>query len=173
MSPAVVVPFRIGNSICDDPSITTPMEITLLKLITDTASLLSDTATKLPESSVGVDEGCNCSNPPKQADVMAVAREEDEEVGVALFQMMRMSGWVGTSSLKKMADICEGCTTVNRGMEHTKQLWVAVNAVNAIKLQSHAHTGSYIPDPHIFKHVGPNKADLYLLSVTSQESGSS
>ncbi|XXG42858.1 hypothetical protein AAC387_Pa01g3032 [Persea americana] len=142
MSPAVVVPFRIGNSICDDPSITTPMEITLLKLITDTASLLSDTATKLPESSVGVDEGCNCSNPPKQADVMAVAREEDEEVGVALFQMMRMSGWV-------------------------------VNAVDAIKLQSHAHTGSYIPDPHIFMHVGPNKADLYLLSVTSHESGSS
>lgn len=98
MSPAVVVPFRIGNSICDDPSITTPMEITRLKLITDTASLLSDTATKLPESSAGVDEGCSCSNPPQEVDVMAVAKEEDEGGGVALFQMIPTRGWVGSGS---------------------------------------------------------------------------
>lgn len=117
MSPAVVVPFRIGNSICDDPSITAPMEITRLKLITDTASLLSDTATKLPESSVGVDEGCNCSNPPKQADDMAVAPEEDEEGGVALFQMMPMSGWVGTSDSGAVAQESEEDEYLSIGTE--------------------------------------------------------
>ncbi|MQL89573.1 hypothetical protein Taro_022143 [Colocasia esculenta] len=37
MSPAVALPFRIGNSLCESP-----MEFTRLTLITDTASLLSD-----------------------------------------------------------------------------------------------------------------------------------
>lgn len=99
MSSTVAVPFRVGNSICDDPSITTtPMEITRLKLITDTASLLSDTSTKLPESAVKEDEDCSCRDPPEEADVMAVTLEEDGEGGTALFQMIPSSIWVGNSS---------------------------------------------------------------------------
>ncbi|XP_042488452.1 probable protein phosphatase 2C 6 [Macadamia integrifolia] len=59
MSPAVAVPFRLGNSICDSSAIATHMEITRLKLITDTASMLSDPATKVHTESVSATaEGC-------------------------------------------------------------------------------------------------------------------
>uniref|UniRef100_A0A1D1YM09 protein-serine/threonine phosphatase n=1 Tax=Anthurium amnicola TaxID=1678845 RepID=A0A1D1YM09_9ARAE len=51
MSPAVALPFRIGNSLCENP-----MEITRLKLITETAGFLSD---PLPDPA---GEGCTCSS---------------------------------------------------------------------------------------------------------------
>uniref|UniRef100_A0A2N9HA80 protein-serine/threonine phosphatase n=1 Tax=Fagus sylvatica TaxID=28930 RepID=A0A2N9HA80_FAGSY len=44
MSPAVTVPFRVGNSVsvCDNPTIATHIDITTLKLMADTAGMLSD-----------------------------------------------------------------------------------------------------------------------------------
>ncbi|KAK9099416.1 hypothetical protein Syun_026461 [Stephania yunnanensis] len=66
MSPAVAVPFRLGNSICDNSSIATRTDINRLKLITETASLLSDTAANLPpESASESHEGCSSSEPKK------------------------------------------------------------------------------------------------------------
>ncbi|KAF9612579.1 hypothetical protein IFM89_002175 [Coptis chinensis] len=63
MSSAVAVPFRLGNSLCDKSAIATHLEITRLKLMTDTASLLSETSAGLPSDTVmGGEEGCSCSN---------------------------------------------------------------------------------------------------------------
>ncbi|OIT35276.1 PREDICTED: protein phosphatase 2C 16-like isoform X1 [Nicotiana attenuata] len=42
LSPAVAVTLSLSTSICDNPAISNNMEITRLKLVTDTASLLSD-----------------------------------------------------------------------------------------------------------------------------------
>ncbi|KAK9142285.1 hypothetical protein Syun_011685 [Stephania yunnanensis] len=61
MSPAIAVPFRLGTSICDNSVVTTRMEMTRLKLIADTATLLSETTSKLAAEPV-TGEGCNCSS---------------------------------------------------------------------------------------------------------------
>lgn len=63
MSPAFTVPFRLGSSIFDNPievSQVTHMDITRIKLMTDSASLLSDSAIKMPAHSVSIEEeDCN------------------------------------------------------------------------------------------------------------------
>nr|CAM84281.1 abscisic insensitive 1B [Populus tremula] len=64
MYPAVAVPFRVGNSACESPSIDTQMDITRI-LMADTASLLSDTVTKVPTAG---DKDCNCAAPASKED---------------------------------------------------------------------------------------------------------
>lgn len=60
MSPAVAVTLSLGNPICENPGISNHVEITRLKLVTDTASLLSDPASLLhSDSSSGWDGSCN------------------------------------------------------------------------------------------------------------------
>eukprot|EP00262_Sarcandra_glabra_P000657 TRINITY_DN1079_c0_g2_i1.p1 TRINITY_DN1079_c0_g2~~TRINITY_DN1079_c0_g2_i1.p1 ORF type:complete len:552 (-),score=102.26 TRINITY_DN1079_c0_g2_i1:568-2223(-) len=92
MSPAVAVPFRIGNSICDSSTLTTHMEITRLKLITDTATFLSDSTTEMP---VDPDEGCSCSSP--QHDKAVIVEDDGGEVDL-LDVVIPESGWVGSGS---------------------------------------------------------------------------
>ncbi|XP_077245343.1 protein phosphatase 2C 16-like isoform X2 [Tasmannia lanceolata] len=95
MFPAVTVPFRIGNSICDNSTISTHIEITRLKLITDTAvTLLSDPASKLAKSMVDGGEGC--SDP--------VPSEENPGEGVDLFKMIPGSNWVGSDTVMPEED---------------------------------------------------------------------
>ncbi|KAF2304309.1 hypothetical protein GH714_029672 [Hevea brasiliensis] len=52
MPPTVAVPFRVGNSVCENPTVDTHLDITRLKLMEDTAGLLSDSVTKV--STVGI-----------------------------------------------------------------------------------------------------------------------
>ncbi|XP_057975912.1 protein phosphatase 2C 50 [Malania oleifera] len=61
MSSAVAVTLSLGNSVCESSGIPTQVEITRLKLVTDTASLLLDPATVLPADPVsgGSGKGCN------------------------------------------------------------------------------------------------------------------
>lgn len=79
MSAAMAVPFRLGNLICDSSVIATHVGITSLKLITDTASLISDTSRAnqlLLESFDGGYE--NCSN---QVDLMSLLGQEEDNRG--------------------------------------------------------------------------------------------
>ncbi|XP_026450370.1 protein phosphatase 2C 77-like [Papaver somniferum] len=79
MSAAMAVPFRLGNLICDSSVIATHVGITSLKLITDTASLISDTSRAnqlLLESFDGGYE--NCSN---QVDLMSLRGQEEDNRG--------------------------------------------------------------------------------------------
>ncbi|KGN47603.1 protein phosphatase 2C 53 isoform X1 [Cucumis sativus] len=85
MSPAVVVPFRVGNSVCDNPNMATPMDITRLKLMADTAGLLSDSVTKASDdlTEVGSDD-CKSSNGEEEIGITAVSVMNDKCEGVPL-----------------------------------------------------------------------------------------
>lgn len=76
MSPPVAVPFRVGNSVCDNPTIATHMNITSLKLMTDTSGLLSDSVTRTSA------EDCNCSHSGNEVSVDSSLVAEEEEGGV-------------------------------------------------------------------------------------------
>ncbi|KAI3997522.1 hypothetical protein MKX01_008129 [Papaver californicum] len=79
MSAAMAVPFRLGNLICDSSVIATHVGITGLKLITDTANLISDTSKAnqlLLESFDGGYE--NCSN---QVDLVSLFGQEEDTSG--------------------------------------------------------------------------------------------
>ncbi|XP_071901325.1 protein phosphatase 2C 16-like isoform X1 [Coffea arabica] len=60
MSPAVAVPLSLGSPMCENAGISNHMEITRLKIVTDTAMLLSDPASLLhADSSSNWDGSCN------------------------------------------------------------------------------------------------------------------
>lgn len=97
MSAAVAVPFRVGNSVCDNPTIATRMNITSLKLMTDTAGLLSETV-------AAGEENCSCSNSGNEASVSVAEEEEEEEIkggGDPLLDMIPQdeSSWVAPSDV--------------------------------------------------------------------------
>eukprot|EP00258_Populus_trichocarpa_P029873 XP_024445892.1 probable protein phosphatase 2C 53 isoform X2 [Populus trichocarpa] len=74
---AVAVPFRVGNSVCESPSLDTHMDITRL-LMADTASLLSDTVTKV--STVG-NKDCNCCDLDDEVKDTAVQAPKEDKGG--------------------------------------------------------------------------------------------
>nr|DAD44353.1 TPA_asm: hypothetical protein HUJ06_002583 [Nelumbo nucifera] len=104
MSPAVAVPFRLGNTICDNSAIATHMEITRLKLLTDAASLLSDPAAKHSSESVcSGDEGCNCSDQRTEVGIATIsAPQQNGREGATASVGMEIpdneSNWVGTDA---------------------------------------------------------------------------
>ncbi|KAF8406863.1 hypothetical protein HHK36_005984 [Tetracentron sinense] len=92
--------LRLGDSIC--AKLTTHMEITRLKLITDTANLLSDPVTKLPAESISVGDGvCSCSSPQSEVSIITVfSSEEDGEGGVVLEMIPENdSSWVVSDAI--------------------------------------------------------------------------
>lgn len=63
MCPAVAVPFSVGNSACDNPSVATHLDVTALKLMAEKGALTSDTVTKPSvETVTGGGEDCNCGD---------------------------------------------------------------------------------------------------------------
>ncbi|XWS70219.1 hypothetical protein CRYUN_Cryun03dG0029800 [Craigia yunnanensis] len=63
MSLTVAVPFRLGNSVCENSTIATRMDITRLKLMENPAGILTDSATKATNQLVtGEDVDCNCAD---------------------------------------------------------------------------------------------------------------
>ncbi|CAK7352878.1 unnamed protein product [Dovyalis caffra] len=77
MYPAVAVPFRVRNSVCESPSIDTHMNITRL-LMADTASLLSDNVTKV--STIG-DKDCKCGDLDNEVKDTAVPAPKEDKGG--------------------------------------------------------------------------------------------
>ncbi|KAK9274490.1 hypothetical protein L1049_021738 [Liquidambar formosana] len=90
ISSAVAVPFRLGTLIRDGSAMTTHMEITGIKLIANTASLLADHhATRLPLVSIsGADEGCSNYHPPSEVSLVTVSQHEGNCVGENSLKMM-------------------------------------------------------------------------------------
>lgn len=98
MSSAVVVPFRVGNSVCDNPNMATPMDITRLKLMTDTAGLLSDSVTKASDdpTEVGSDD-CKSSNGEEEVGIATdLVTNDDKCEGVPLSVVLSQNNtnWV-------------------------------------------------------------------------------
>ncbi|GAV56969.1 PP2C domain-containing protein [Cephalotus follicularis] len=98
VSTAVTVPFRVGNSICDNATIATHIDITRLKLMASTAGLLSDSATKVTTQSVAsVNEDCNCDALDSEVSRIAVpVPENDSGEGASLLNMITQNedNWV-------------------------------------------------------------------------------
>ncbi|KAF9685128.1 hypothetical protein SADUNF_Sadunf03G0022200 [Salix dunnii] len=62
MSPALAMTLSLGKSTCDNSGVATHVEITRLKLVTGTASLLSDSVKVVAEESLsGGGESCSCA----------------------------------------------------------------------------------------------------------------
>ncbi|KAH7523843.1 hypothetical protein FEM48_Zijuj06G0055100 [Ziziphus jujuba var. spinosa] len=105
MSPAVAVPFRVGNSVCDNPTIAAHMDITRLKLMTDTAGLLSDSLPKASSTDPVVaagDEDCNnCSSVLENEDIAIAVPEQDKGELAPLLDMISQnkSNWVAGDDL--------------------------------------------------------------------------
>ena len=96
MSPAVAVPFRLGNSVCDNPTVASHMDVTRFKLMTDATSLLSDSATQVSTESIAGEDD-NCSDLENEVSVVAVSVPvENREEGAALLDMVseNKSNWV-------------------------------------------------------------------------------
>ncbi|KAJ7966398.1 Protein phosphatase 2C [Quillaja saponaria] len=88
MSPAVRVPFRVGNSICDNPTIATHMDIAKLKLMED-AGLLSDSVAKASAETVAGDGDCNIGAMGNEVSVPAgTLPKEDNKGSVSLSDMI-------------------------------------------------------------------------------------
>lgn len=90
MSPAVAVPLGLGNSICDNPTITSHVDDTRLEWMTDTASLISNSTIEVSAESDSVgDEGCNCADLHREVRVIAVSvPEANRETGANLLGMI-------------------------------------------------------------------------------------
>ncbi|KAL5728682.1 protein-serine/threonine phosphatase [Ranunculus cassubicifolius] len=87
MSSAVAVPFRLGNSICDTSTLVSHMEITRLKLITNTENLLSEPSAS--DSAMGEDESSSSSSLERQVSVESMSGvEEDNDMGRGQVQQL-------------------------------------------------------------------------------------
>ncbi|KAK8550399.1 hypothetical protein V6N12_039110 [Hibiscus sabdariffa] len=63
MSLTVTVPFRLGNSVCENSNFAACMDITKLKLMANPADVLIDSETKGTNNlETAEDVGCNCAN---------------------------------------------------------------------------------------------------------------
>ncbi|KAK6927255.1 PPM-type phosphatase-like domain [Dillenia turbinata] len=96
MYPAVVVPFRLGNSICDSSTAAANhMDITRLKMMSDAATLFSDSV-ECESISCGGNDDCDSSALKKDDNILAVSMTEENREGVALLDMVSESNgnWV-------------------------------------------------------------------------------
>ncbi|OMO86502.1 phosphatase 2C (PP2C)-like protein [Corchorus olitorius] len=89
MSPTVAVPFRLGNSVCENSTFGTLMNITRLQLMANPAAILTDSATQAANQTISDDDvDCNCVD-------MAT-----EETGIEVSLPQRVKGGEGdTTSL--------------------------------------------------------------------------
>ncbi|GKV00097.1 hypothetical protein SLEP1_g12845 [Rubroshorea leprosula] len=98
MSPAVAVPFGLGNSVCENSTLTSDMDITRITIMANPAGLLSDSATKAatqPAAEEGM--GCDRSEMETEESVIGVLRrEEDKGGGTPLLDMIADSkdSWI-------------------------------------------------------------------------------
>ncbi|KAF2304322.1 hypothetical protein GH714_029899 [Hevea brasiliensis] len=88
MPPTVAVPFRVGNSVCENPTVDTHLDITRLKLMEDTAGLLSDSVTKVSTVGKGL-SFCDLDN--EVSDTTVAVPEQDKQRGVPLLDMWTSS----------------------------------------------------------------------------------
>ncbi|KAF5452980.1 hypothetical protein F2P56_027930 [Juglans regia] len=92
MSPAVAVTFSLGNSICDNSGITTHVEITRLKLVTDAANLLLDPALLVSAESVSSGNG-SCNDAKSIINLVTMSTPEGSgREGVDLLGMLPENG---------------------------------------------------------------------------------
>lgn len=117
MSPAVAVPFGVGNSVCDNSTIATNhMDITRLKLMTDAAGLLSDSGPEVSKEKLECgEEDCDCSGLEIEVTVVAGSDKKEDTGGPSPLSDMisqNNSNWVsGDDSIARESEE-EDCISV-------------------------------------------------------------
>ncbi|XP_021907585.1 probable protein phosphatase 2C 50 [Carica papaya] len=104
MSPAVGVPFQVGNPVCDNPSLAIRIGFTGLKLMGDTDGLSSKVSA---QSTSGEDEDCDCSNLESEVSALVVpVQEETPKIGAPLLDIVLedKGTWVDTDDLIKESE---------------------------------------------------------------------
>lgn len=137
MSPAVSVTLSLGSTICDNSGIATHVEITQLKLVTDTVSLLSSPATVLSSESV-------CSGDGIRNDVKSepngVSESEAEEDGgrrrVTLLEMVpeKGNGWIDSGDMIQHSEKDEILAVVDNTSRISREDLLALVAGSEISL---------------------------------------
>jgi protein phosphatase 2C len=80
MSPALAMALSLGNSMCDNSGIASHVEITRLKIVTETASMLSDPVKVVSEDSLsGV--GGSCSHAMTELNLTTLSTMDDGGIG--------------------------------------------------------------------------------------------
>ncbi|XVF74362.1 hypothetical protein PTKIN_Ptkin13bG0104600 [Pterospermum kingtungense] len=82
MSPAVAVTLSLGNSMCENSGIASHLEITRIKLVTDAANLLSDSAKVMPQESITSANG-NSVDGKNEGNMVAVSAAKENVGGGA------------------------------------------------------------------------------------------
>ncbi|XP_059456344.1 protein phosphatase 2C 16-like [Corylus avellana] len=92
MSQAVSLTVSLGNSMCDSSGVATHVEITRLKLVTDTTNLLSDPSKVVCAESVSSGYGC-CNDAKSEVNMVTMsAPEGNSEGGADLLGMFPKNG---------------------------------------------------------------------------------
>ncbi|KAF7830440.1 protein phosphatase 2C 77 [Senna tora] len=89
MSSAVAVPLRIGNSVCDNPTIATHMDLSRLKLMADAGSLVNSISKVSTETGADSNEDLNGNNLEDDVSITAVTPpKQDREGEIPLLDMI-------------------------------------------------------------------------------------
>ncbi|XWS72418.1 hypothetical protein CRYUN_Cryun02cG0037900 [Craigia yunnanensis] len=103
MSPTVAVPFRLGNSVCENSTFATRMDITRLKLMANPAGILTDSATKAINQSVtGEDVDYNCADLEiEESSIEVPLTEEAKGEGATSLDMIPDSkvSWIASNDV--------------------------------------------------------------------------
>ncbi|GLT72772.1 hypothetical protein SLA2020_446760 [Shorea laevis] len=101
MSPAVAVPFRVGNSLCDNQTIATHIDITTL-LMADKGGLLSDSVTKASNETVvaGDEDSAN------EVQILAAAVPKENKGGGAPMLDMILDSSCSLSVASESSSLC-------------------------------------------------------------------
>ncbi|KAJ8755849.1 hypothetical protein K2173_024394 [Erythroxylum novogranatense] len=98
MSPAVAMTLSLGNTICDNSGVSTHVEIARIKLVTETASLLTD-PTKVVSEDSHSRELESSNNIKSEANFLIFPEQEDNTVGrTDLLNMLPENGIGSISS---------------------------------------------------------------------------
>ncbi|KAJ6416024.1 hypothetical protein OIU84_004757, partial [Salix udensis] len=109
MSPALAVTLSLGNSTCDNSGIATHVEITRLKLVTGTASFLSDSVKVASEESLsGGGESCSCAM--NELNLTTMTTPDDGGNGETVFLNMLLenkNGSITSDAMIQESDVDE------------------------------------------------------------------
>ncbi|XWS18843.1 hypothetical protein CRYUN_Cryun32bG0079700 [Craigia yunnanensis] len=92
MSPAVAVTLSLGNSMCENSGIATHLEITRIKLVTDAANYLSDSAKVMSQESLSSSNGNSEDGNNEGNMVTMLASKESVGEGADLMKMLPENG---------------------------------------------------------------------------------
>lgn len=103
MYQAVVVPFRLGNFICDNQIVGGHMDVTRLKMMGDTPSLFSDNEAKSSDKFPGGNDDSNCGDSESDLSItVSTIPEENRSEGAMTSE--NESNWIASDAVAQESE---------------------------------------------------------------------